>query len=140
MLKLHTVTSEGVAISDPMVVEVRNPDTGKPMAGCTITVRTATPKEWKAIQTRHTTYEKNAVTRGMERVQDADAAFDDLLCQKILGWTGILGADDKPLPVLPIVIERLDPRVKAQVFEAILGSEFSDVPPEVRDASFREPA
>lgn len=139
MLKLHTVTSEGVAISEPVVLTVRNPDTGLPMDGCTITVRTATPREWKDIQAKHTRHEKNTITRGIERVQDADAAFDELLGRKIVGWTGILGADDKPLPVLPLVIERLDPRVKAQVFETILGAEFTDSP-EVRDASFREPA
>ena len=139
MLKLHTVTSEGVASSEPITVVIHNPDTGKP-SGCVVVVQTATPKEWREIQSRHVRHEKNPITRAIDRNTDTDAAFDDLLNRKIQSWTGIVGADDKPLPVIPAVIERLDPRMKAQIFEAILGAEFQDDAPEVREASFRESA
>lgn len=139
MLKLHTVTSEGVATHDPITVAITHPDTGKP-SGCVVIVETATPKEWREIQRKHTHPEKNSITRGIDKVTDTDAAFDELLSRKIRSWTGIVGADDQPLPVIPAVIERLDPRMKAQLFEAILGAEFTDDSPEVRAESFRESA
>lgn len=140
MLKLHTVNSDGSTNDrSQVVVAVRHPDTGLPMEGVTVTVRPATQREWREIQRRHTRKERNPATRAFEPVTDDLAATDELLSRSILSWAGIVGADDKPLPVVPAAVERLDPRVKLQCFEAIMGAEYSD-PPEVRDASFREPA
>lgn len=140
MLKLHTITSDGsTGTGEPITITVINPETHQPMEGVTITLDPATPKEWRELQKKHRKPEVNPATRGVDYVVDTDAACDALLSVKIRGWSGIIGADDKPLPVLPAVIERLDPRVKAQAFGAVLGAEFTDSP-EVRAASFREPA
>jgi hypothetical protein len=140
MLKLNTVNSDGSTNDRAEIpVEIFNPETGNVIA--TIWVTGATQAEWRQIQKTHTKPERNPTTRQMERVTDHTAAAVELLKRHILRWNGVIGADDKPLPVLPVVIERLDPRTQTQCFEAIIGAEYKDDDlPEVREESFQKPA
>lgn len=135
-LKLHTVLSDGSTNPTPTItVMVRHPETGADLPGVVVTALAKQQGDWRRIRKQHEHLERNPHTRQVEPIVDTEAAIDGLLVEAIQAWRGIVGADDAPLAVCPAAVAALDPRVKTQLYNAVLGAEVTETAP----ASFREP-
>ena len=135
MLKMHTVLSDGTPNPTPTItVVVRHPETGVELPEVVISAHAKTPADWRRVRKAYDRPVRNPHTRQVEMVTDTEAAIDALLVEAIQAWRGFLGADDAPLAVCPAAVAALDPRIKTQVYNAVLGAEVVETA-----ASFREP-
>ena len=89
----------------------------------------------KAAEKESRGYVKNQATRGMQLETDWEKAVDIEIRYAVLSWSGIYGADDKPLVCNDETKVHLPPHIKAQVLEAAVTTEAADH----TAASFREP-
>lgn len=139
-LKIRPVRGDGQAADgDLFDVVVRDPATNLPLEDVSVRCRVVSKARARMLAQQYQERVPDPQTRTMvwrykDQSAGADQATDALLAEAIVGWQGIIGADDRPLVCTPATIAALDDRVKAQLVIAIFGAEV------VEDASFRESA
>jgi hypothetical protein len=105
LFRVNTVNSDGtdVAADKTIAFEVIDPSTNRPFVddhgkpSVVITLRPISQGKYRQIVAGRTERLLNKKTRAMEDVTDWDAVQDDLAAYAVMGWTGIVGADDLPL-------------------------------------------
>lgn len=106
MAKLFRITSvngDGTEAEKLIPFEVTDPSTSRPFVddhgkpSVVITLKPVSPSKYRQIVADHTERMLNKRTRQMEDVTDWDAVQDALCVYAVQTWTGIIGADDKPL-------------------------------------------
>lgn len=136
-LKFRSVHSDGrSAAGEEFDFVPLDPD-GQPYDGVCLRLTVVTKKQAADLARQYQKQVANPKSRQMEW-QYIDGgqqlATDALLAAAIVGWSGVIGADDAPLVCAPDTIAAMDDRIKAQVIGAIFGAEV------VEQQSFREPA
>jgi hypothetical protein len=105
LFKIHTVNSDGTDADQDKLIpfEVIDPSTSKPFRGeggepsVVILLRPISQAKYREVCAENTERLLNKKSRAMEEVTDWDAVQDDLIPFTVQSWTGIIGADDKPL-------------------------------------------
>lgn len=137
-LRLVTVNSdESTVPRATRTVALLNPDTGRYLEGVTATVRLLEPGEYQAIETKHRAPKQTA--KGLEWETDTKAVTLEVLVTAVESWTGIVGADHKPIKVCPPALKALDEFNKAHL-AGIARTPAEVVDAALVDASFRQPA
>lgn len=137
-LRLVTINSNETPVPRATrTVALLNPDTGRPLVGVEAVVRILEPDEVRGFERKHQVAEKTA--RGVEFKTNQEALIAELLVAGVESWTGILGADHKPMRLCGPALMALDPLNKAHL-AAITKTPAEVVDPEVVEASFRQPA
>lgn len=142
--RLNTVNSDGGAIDEQQRVtfHVIDPDTGKPFKdedgnpSVVVTLKPISPKKYRAVVAHNT--ERIPARKGEppREETDWDAVQDDLVSFAVESWTGIIGADDKPLQCVLDAKLGLPGDLKNAIVERALKGEAV----EVAAASFRQSA
>lgn len=133
VLRLNRVTSNGAAV-EPTVPLTLNDIDGTPLDGVTVDLYLMPEDERRAIVAAHTRLEKDPNGgRGLFEFTDVKAANDEIFCKCVKRWSGIAGADDKPLVCNDATKLLLDATYRAQITRKIFGAEVV----EVLAASFR---
>jgi hypothetical protein len=105
LFKLNALNSDGSDVPTDKTIdfEVIDPSTSKPFVddngkpSVVITLRPITQSKYRSVMGDNTQRLLNKKTRQMEEVTDWDQVQDDLVEYSIQSWTGLIGADDKPL-------------------------------------------
>lgn len=140
MLQLSNVRSDG-SVDDAATVDVviRHPHTGEP-TGMVATVTLAATDEFYKLCRKFRRTERDPVSRQMQQNVDGVKVQQAMLEAHVKSWSGLNGADGKPLPCQASVLAALPEWIRDQMTEAIRGIPVDPSPAEVRDESFREPA
>jgi hypothetical protein len=134
VLRLNRVNGNGTAVGTDVPFTLRDAATGEPLEGVVVTLRMLSEDERKAIVASHTRLEKDpAGGRGLFEFIDLRAANDEIFCKTIVDWTGIAGADDRPLVCTDQTKLLLDVVYRGQIQKKAFGAEVV----EVLAASFR---
>lgn len=139
LLRLVTVNSdESTVPAATRTVSLLNPDTGRYLDGVTATVSLISPHELEQLEKKHKTI-PDKTARGVEWKVDSKAFVLEVLETCVRSWTGIVGADNKPMPLCLAALHALDDTNKLHLFGV------AKTPAEMVDAgvvaeSFREPA
>lgn len=141
MLTLPNVRSDG-SVDDAATVDVtiRHPNTGE-ATGMVVTARVASMEEIYRLARSCRQHEKNPATRAITQTTDGVKLQKMMLHKYVVSWRGLNGADEKPLPCIPAVMDALPEWVMDQITEGIRGVPV-DGPSvaEVHEAGFRESA
>lgn len=139
-LRLVTINSDQSPVLGPTrVVTLLNPDTLRPLAGVTVTLRVLGREACEAIDLKHRVPDKSSGR--VEMKVDQKAAMLEVLFEAVVSWQGIVGADNKPLPVVGATLKALDQYNQAHLAGAArTPSEIVELDAEVVEASFRESA
>jgi hypothetical protein len=137
-LRLVTVNSdESPVAAATRTITLVNPDTGQRLDGVTATVRLMAPAAYEALEKQCRTPERGP--RGLEWKIDVKRLTIEVLIECVESWTGVLGADGKPMPVVPGALQALDEFNKVHL-AAAARTPAEVVDAEVVAASFRESA
>lgn len=137
-LRLVKVNSDESPVHQPTrTVALVNPDTARYLHGVTAVVRLLEPHEIKAIEDKHRTPDKTP--KGVEWKTNTERVVDEILVTAVESWTGVFGADGKPMPLCAAALLALDGLNKAHL-ASTAKTPAEVVDPEVVAASFREPA
>lgn len=128
---------QSTVVAPTRTVPLLNPDTARPLAGVTATIMIMSPERYRELEKAHRVPEKG-LSGKVEWTVDVEALQLAMLTECLQSWTGVIGADNKPLPVTGAVLKALDAfnrtnlagvaRTPAEVIDAA-----------VVEASFREP-
>lgn len=140
LLRLAGVNSDASrVVQATRTVALLNPDSGRYLEGVTATVRLLSPAEVNAIEEKNTDTVKGP--RGIEKKVNLPAFITEVLLETVEAWQGIIGADNKPMPLCAAALQHgvLDELNRAHL------AGVAKTPAEVVDAevvaeSFREPA
>lgn len=134
-LRLVGVNSDESTVPAPSrTVALLHPDSMRYLDGVTATVQMLTEDEFKAIQQRHRAPEKGP--KGVEWKIDERAVMREILVGQVSSWTGIVGADNKPMKLCAAALDALDSVNKAHLV-SVARTPAEMVDPEVVAASFR---
>jgi hypothetical protein len=105
VFKLNSVNSDGSDVAADKTIEfvVIDPSTSKPFTGedgkpsVVITLKPISQSKYRQVVAGRTERILNKKTRAMEDQTDWDAVQDDLVTFSVQAWSGVIGADDKPL-------------------------------------------
>lgn len=105
LFKINAVNSDGTAVSGDKTIEflVVDPSTSKPFLGedgkpsVVMTLRPISNGKYRQVVAENTERILNKKSRQMEDQTDWDQVQDDLVSHAIVGWSGVIGADDLPL-------------------------------------------
>lgn len=137
-LRLVTVNSDESTVLDPTrVVALLNPDTGRYLDGVTVTLQLLDTTAFEQLEKKHRTPEKTP--KGVEWKTDTKSLVLEVLVKCVQSWTGIVGADNKPMPVCGAALKALDDNNKLHLF-GVARTPAEMVDAEVVVESFREPA
>lgn len=137
-LRLVTINSDESAVtSATRTVALLHPDQARYLEGVEAVVRMLASDEVKRIEERHRLPQKTA--KGVEWKVDTDAMVLEMLVTAVESWTGILGADGKPMRVCAAALKALDGLNKSHL-AAVAKTPAEVVDAEVVETSFREPA
>jgi hypothetical protein len=103
--RVNSVNSDGSEVAADKTIEfhVIDPSTSKPFIGAdgkpsvVITLRPVSQSKYRQVQAENTERVLNKKTRQMEDQTDWDNVQDELVVFAVQSWTGVIGADDKPL-------------------------------------------
>lgn len=136
-LRLVTVNSDESPGQSTRTIALVDPDTGRFLNGVTATVRLLAPGEYEQLAEKHRQPKKTA--KGVEWELDVKALTLEILVTTIESWTGLVGADHKPIRVCTPAIVALDMLNKSHL-ASIARTPAEAIDAEVVAASFREPA
>lgn len=137
-LRLVTLNSDESSVDHPTRrVALLHPDTTRYLTGVEAVVRILSPAELKALEDKHRHAEKTP--RGVDWKVNQEHLVHEMLVTAVESWTGVLGADGKPIRLCPAALKALDALNQAHL-AAVAKTPAEVVDPEVVDASFREPA
>ena len=104
VFKIHAINSDGSDAEEKLIpFPIVDEATGKPYLDeqgepeILILLRPISPAKYRQVEQQHTERRLNKKTRAMEDVTDWAAVQDELVAYAVQSWTGIVGADDKPL-------------------------------------------
>lgn len=104
LFRVNTVNSDGSEAGDRTIpFEVIDPSTSKPFMGddgkpsVVILLRPISQSKYRQIQAENTERVLNKKTRSMEDITNWDAVQDECVVYAIQSWSGVIGADDRPL-------------------------------------------
>lgn len=137
-LRLVTLNSDESAVARATrTVALLNPDTQRYLEGVEAVVRMLEPDEVKRLEEKHRLPMKTP--RGVDWKVDTEALVLEILVTAVESWTGIIGADHRPLRVSAVALKALDSLNKAHL-AAVAKTPAEVVDAEVVEASFRQPA
>lgn len=138
VLRLVTINSDESKVQDATrTVALLHPDTGKALDGVTAVVSMIGDARYREITEAHREPDKR--TGKVEWKIDLDAVTLEVLTVAVLSWSGVVGADGKPVPVTGAVLKALDFFNKSHL-AGVARTPAEVVDAEVVAASFRESA
>lgn len=139
LLRLVTVNSdESTVLAATRTVALLNPDTGRYLEGVTATLALLSPHDVEQLEKKHRTIPDRSSGRVDWKI-DTKALLLEILVTSVQSWVGIVGADNRPMPVCLAALHALDDTNKLHL-AGIAKTPAEMIDAEVVDASFREPA
>ena len=109
MLRMLTLNSDRTPVHEATrVVQALHPNTAKPLEDVTVTLRLVSDDTYKSIQREHREMLKDEKTGTVDWKIDNEGIVRDVVKRAVIEWTGIVGADNRPVPVCGAAIEALD--------------------------------
>lgn len=138
VLRLATLNSDETAVVHATrTVSLLHPDQVRTLEGVTATVRLLAKAELKALEEKHRLPAKTG--KGLEWKPDTEKLVAEILVLTVEAWTGVIGADNRPMPLCPAALLALDDLNKAHL-ASIAKTPAEVVDAEQVEASFRESA
>lgn len=138
-LRLATINSdESKVAAATRTVALLNPDTGRPLDGVTAVVRLMSDADFKEVETENRQPEKGP-TGKVAWKSDTEAVVKQVLVESVQSWSGIVGADNRPMPLCAAALLALDGMNRTHL-AAVARTPAEVVDAEVVAESFREPA
>lgn len=138
-LRLATINSDESTVAHATrTVALLHPDTLRYLDGVTATVRLMPAEEYEALQQKHRSIPEKT-PKGVEWKLDTKKLFIETLVATLESWSGIVGADNKPMKLCPAAIAALDDNNKAHLV-SVARTPADVIDAEVVEASFRESA
>jgi hypothetical protein len=137
-LRLIGINGDQSKVDAPTrTVALLNPDTARALDGVTATIRMVTAERYRELEKECRVPDKGLGGK-VEWTVDMEALQLAILTEALESWTGVVGADNTPLPISGAVLKALDP------FNRTHRAGGRATPAEVIDAavvaaSFREP-
>lgn len=136
-LRLVTMNSdESTVPAATRTVSLLDPDTGRPLTGVTAVVAMISTETYREIEMRHR--EPDRSSGKVEWKVDMKSTTEELLTLAVQRWDGVIGADNKPIPVNGKVLQHLD-FLNAAHLAGIARTPAEALDAEVVAASFRQP-
>jgi hypothetical protein len=117
-------------------VPLLNPDTARPIDGVTAVVTMMTSERYRELERECREPDKSGGR--VEWKTNVEQLQLMVLTECLESWTGVVGADGKPLPVTGAVLKALDPFNRVHL-AGIARTPAEVIDAEVVEASFREP-
>lgn len=138
-LRLLSVNSDRTAVPEPTrTVTLVHPNTGKELEGVAVVVRILSDEAHKAIEKEHREPQKDGRGAVTGWTIHRERVVDDVLRRSMMSWTGIVGADNRPVPLCGATIAALDDLNKSHIYSLCL-TRTDLIDAAVVEESFREP-
>jgi hypothetical protein len=134
VLRLSRVNGDGKSAPTTLTLVLKDPATGEELVAADgtpevfLTLEPISEEDRKAIIFEHRRLEKDpAGGKQLYEFIDLQAANDAIFCRVVKGWSGLAGADDRPLVCTDATKLLLDHTIRGQVNKKIFGTEAVEV-------------